>query len=86
MYKSGNSLIPHLNGLQYKLTDKLREDFEKYSSAHFHLEMLPYALSSAHNALIECARLQRSIVERVVLERAWRQNPVSAGARGQGPA
>lgn len=66
---SGHILLPHLKLLQHQFLASTEEDDEKYRSAYFDLELLPYALGGTWYALAELARIQNEIISKYPPER-----------------
>lgn len=62
---SGYELLPHLQALRTQLLEPYREDDERFRSAYFDLELLPYSLASCWQAVSETARLYRETVDGV---------------------
>ena len=62
MTYSGHQLLPHLKVLQHQYLSGLSDDDEKFRSAYFDLELLPYSLGGTWHALSELARIQNDLI------------------------
>ncbi len=66
---SGHQLLPYLRTLQDRYLKPLENDEERFRSAYFDLELLPYSMGATWYALSEFARLQREVIAEIGSER-----------------